>query len=408
MATPQLEDEHHGPPKAAPRLVHYRDPIEGFRGFLAFGGADHRLAAGGCRVIPGLDASTITALADAMTLKQRLLGLSVDGAKAGIDYDPRAPGKREALRRFIRFLRPYLTERFSMGPDRGTGWAEIEGIGREEGLPSVKMAVARAQELSGPDFRRRLDVLDAVVGGSTLGQRRAGHALANAALAACDAAGLGRRPPLAAVQGFGNLGRGTVASLADAGVAVTVIADEHAAVTASDGLDVHALLGLPIGTPIATRAPPGTTVVSRDAVFSVPVDVVILAACEEALTAVQARSLPAGAVVVGANLGLSPAVEATLHRRGIMVIPDFVGGCGGSASMDALFGPPQCPSPAEMLDGTAATMQGLVHEVMALSSSRRVAPRAAALALATCRVAAGGDRPYGRRPHRPVSTLTRT
>jgi hypothetical protein len=34
------------------RIIHYGDPVEGFRGFLAYNGDQHRLAAGGCRVMP--------------------------------------------------------------------------------------------------------------------------------------------------------------------------------------------------------------------------------------------------------------------------------------------------------------------------------------------------------------------
>ena len=41
------------------QVIHDVDPVEGFRGFLAFSGREHRLAAGGCRVAPGLDEPTI-------------------------------------------------------------------------------------------------------------------------------------------------------------------------------------------------------------------------------------------------------------------------------------------------------------------------------------------------------------
>ncbi len=128
----------------------------------------------------------MTRLTEAMTLKERLLGLAVDGAKAGIDYDPQAPGKAEAMRRFLRFLRTHLLERLSLGPDMGTTWPEIEDVARQVGLVSVEGAIARAQELGDDDVRARLRLLDAEIDGATLGERRAGHALAHAALSACD------------------------------------------------------------------------------------------------------------------------------------------------------------------------------------------------------------------------------
>lgn len=70
-------------------VAHYVDPVEGFAGYVALAGTKQRLGAGGFRVQEGLDEETIVRLAEAMARKERLLGLGVDGAKAGIDYDPR-------------------------------------------------------------------------------------------------------------------------------------------------------------------------------------------------------------------------------------------------------------------------------------------------------------------------------
>ncbi|MBW3580875.1 MAG: Glu/Leu/Phe/Val dehydrogenase [Actinobacteria bacterium] len=375
------------------RIIRYVDRVEGFHGFLAIAGHGHRLAAGGCRVVPGLNEGTIVALAEAMALKQRLLGLAVDGAKAGIDYDPQAPGKREALRRFLRFLRPHLQERYSAGPDRGTTWEELEGLAREEGMVSVKGAVARAQELDEPEFRRRLAVLDVDVNGLTVGQRRAGHALAHAAIAACRQQSV-NRPLVAAIQGFGNLGRGAALALAEAGVMIAAVSDEHASVTSDDGIDVRALLGSPPGAALAEAAAGRARTEAREAVLQAPVDVLVLAAVRDAVTLTQARALPATAVAVGANLGLRPSVEELLHRRGVEVVPDFVAGSGGSASMDALFGPPLCPDAGQVLSATAAVLGELVHEVMGRARAGDIRPREAAMAMSRSRVPPG--KPYGR------------
>jgi len=102
-------------------------------------------------------------------------------------------------------------------------------------------------------------------------------------------------------------------------------------------------------------------------------------------------------VVVGANDGLAPDVEALLHRRGIPVVPDFVGGAGGSASMDALFAPDACPDPAAVLDDVAAMVGGLAGEVLEASSARGIPPREAALALAETARPPLDAKPYGLR-----------
>jgi glutamate dehydrogenase (NAD(P)+) len=373
---------------------HYVDPVEGFHGFLAFHGRRHRLAAGGLRVQAGLTSGMISQLAEVMAMKERLLGLSVDGAKAGIDYDPLSPGKREAVRRFLRFLRPHLEQRLSLGPDMGTRWSEIEGLARQEGLPSVKMAVARAQGLDPAQLSKRLTLLDMVVDGLTVGEQRAGHALAHVALAAAEQKGVDR-PLRAVVHGFGTLGRGAALALDRAGAVVTGVSDEHGSLTEAHGLEVKALLEMPPGASVAHSAVRGTRSGRPQDSFAVDADLLVLASCEDSVTMEQALKLPVGVVAVGANLGLSPRVEQVLHDRGIVVVPDILGGCGGSASMDALFGPPTCPSPHELLERLRDRMRVLVARVLRLSTARGITTRRAVTALCEAELPAGA-RPYGR------------
>ena len=71
----------------------FEDAPAGVRGWLAYDGEARPLAVGGCRLQRGLTAELLEALAARMTLKERVLGLNVDGAKCGLDYDPCAPGK---------------------------------------------------------------------------------------------------------------------------------------------------------------------------------------------------------------------------------------------------------------------------------------------------------------------------
>lgn len=375
-------------------LFDYRDPVTGAAGFLAYDGQHNRLAAGGFRVQSGLRAATVVQLAQTMTRKQQLLGLAVDGAKCGLDLDPRDPGKREAMRRFLRFLRPHLLGRFSMGPDLGTSWSEIEELAREEGLPTVKIAIARAQGLPEREVCARLALLDTTVGGLTLGQRRAGHGLAHAALAALESTGASPGRSRVAVQGFGTLGRAATLSLADAGVRVVAVADEYGAVLDPVGLDVARLLATAPGMPAASAAP--RRAASREAVFEAPADLLVLAACEDAMSPEVAHALPDAVrvVAVGANLGLAAPVETLLDRRGITVVPDFVAGCGGSASMAALFGPAARPTGAEFLDRLGNTMRDVVRRVLQRADAGGMSPRAAALALCAEHCSRRSTRPY--------------
>lgn len=376
--------------------IHYVDPLEGFDGWLVYDGTACRLAAGGCRVQPGLTEAELTELASRMTLKQHVLRLGVDGAKCGIDYDPRSPDADRALGRFLNFLRQEFLTRFSMGCDMGTHFDSLERLARAEGIPSVKYAIKVAQDISEEEFFARLRLLDERIGMLTLGQRRAGHALAHVVIAAARAAQAGRKATCA-LQGFGNLGRAAAYSLAEEGIRITAIADEYGCVADPAGLDVIAMLGLPpdapVTAPLARRLP-------SSALPGEPCDILVLAATQDALSAEQADQVRASVVVVGANCGLSAAVEERLNRRGVMTIPDFIGGIGGSGSMEAIFGPSVRPSAKEVLDLVAAMMRALIddltdHASRAGSSIRAVACQRAAQPWSV------GEHPYGHCPYLP-------
>jgi glutamate dehydrogenase (NAD(P)+) len=382
-------------------ILTYRDELYGTAGWLAYDGTPARLSAGGCRVQHGLTSATLATLASRMTLKQRVLGTNVGGAKCGLDLDPHAPYRDEVLRRFLRFLGPHLTTRFSMGCDMGTTFTELERFAAGEGIPSIKYAITQAQDITDEEFFGRLALLDANVGLLTVGQLRAGHALAHAALSIADHQGWNRSLRVA-IQGFGTLGRGAAHALLTAGVRVVAVADEYGCVSDPGGLDLAAMLLAPREVPVPQLVP-GAIQLDRDAVLDAPVDLLILAAGGDAVSTARAQALPAAAVVVGANCGVSAATERILGDRGVVVIPDFIGGIGGSASMEALFGPPSRPTPEQVLTSLAGLMHELVGELLersrwsggTISQAARDLARGATV---SATAPAYGSCPYARHP----------
>lgn len=374
-------------------LYAFRDEVEYFYGFLAYGSTARPLAAGGVRVQSGLTAERIEGLAATMQHKEDILRLNVDGAKCGIDYDPLAPGKREALRRFLRFLRPHLDDRLSLGPDMGTSFEEIEALAGEEGIASVKAAIGRAQGLPEDEVLARLEVLHKEVGPLSVGRRRAGHGLAHAALAATRSVGAVRSPPTCTLQGFGTLARGAALTLHTAGVRVTAIADEHGCLESAAGLPVLSLLALPPGEQLTAEIPAGASLAPRERVLAKDSDMLVLAACEDALDGGDPDLIGARVVAVGANEGLAPAEYERLEQRGVVVVPDLVAGAGGSAAMDALFAPGERPAPTAVLDDVALVVATLTRRLLAAPEP----PREAALRLAAENALPARARPYGLR-----------
>ena len=140
-------------------IFDYKDPQEGFEGWLVIDRFVHRLSAGGMRVQKGLTRDHLVAMAENMTRKMQIAELRVDGAKCGIDYDPDSPGKKEAVSRFLNAIAPYIRSNYSMGPDLNIDMVELEEAASAVDIPSVKMAVANCQGWDLDYFQERSSIL---------------------------------------------------------------------------------------------------------------------------------------------------------------------------------------------------------------------------------------------------------
>lgn len=377
-------------------LITYTDPEEGFKGYLAIDSLTHRIAAGGFRVQKGLTARHVTRLARNMTLKQRITGLRVDGAKSGIDYDPASPGKEEAIRRFLRAIRPYILERYSMGPDLNVKLKELDSITKGLSIPSVKMAIASAQGIEMPEFLRRYRLLNEGIDGMTLGQVRAGYGVAAAVLVVLKSIGIPPNEARITIQGFGSVGSSTALSLHRSGVSIVAISDEEKCLLCQTGLDIDSLLSQRQKEMLPTHASVFWKEVPQDEIYHVQADVIVSAAIENAIDERQATSLPVKAVVTGANLGVSVEAEKVLYQRSILVVPDFVAGCGGSLSMDGLFGPKEIPTPMDVLNHIENRIRQIVQQIIRLSKVEEKIPREVALAICAEATEYPDALPYGR------------
>jgi glutamate dehydrogenase (NAD(P)+) len=377
--------------------VEYTDPEEGFKGWLVIDALDHSLCAGGMRLQPGLTRERLAAMARNMTRKMRICGLRVDGAKCGIDYDPAAPGKQAAMARFMAAIKPYIMNRYSMGPDLNVRMAELEEIGHGLGLPSVKMAVARAQGWDLDYFSRRYQVTAMKVNGWSLAEIRAGHGVAAAVLAVLDHLGIPYHRASVAIQGFGTLAKATAYGLYRQGAKIAAFADCEQCIISNSprGLDVQHLLKTE-GTLLPRNLHGGAArVAASDEIFDVPCDIMVPAALEDTVTERTAPRLQVRAVVPGANLAVTPGGEELLHRKGILVLPDFLAGSGGSLSMEGLFAAREHPGPAEVLDHVTRRMARIVSQILLRSVEENISPTLAALRICEETMPQPDTRPYG-------------
>lgn len=384
------------PDKKEPEIViEYTDPLEGFKGWLVIDRTVHRICAGGMRAQPGLTRQHLTKMARNMTRKMRITDLRVDGAKCGIDYDPALPGKTAAVGRFLKAISPYIKTVYSMGPDLNIDMTELEDAAAIQAIPSVKMAIASAQGWELDYFLERSEVLKETIGDFSLAKLRAGYGVAAATLAMLESLQIKTTDATIAVQGFGNLAKAALFCLNRAGCRIVAIADAEKCLSNDLGINLEKIIKSNSTLLPDKLKEKGLQITASPSIFDCKCDILIPAALENTVTPQIAARLKVRAVVPGANLAVPEESETILHQRLIPVLPDFLAGCGGSLSMEGLYGPDTHPSPQQVLDHVMHRMQKLVLQVVGQSITDKCSLTKAALNVCANRTDHPDSRPYG-------------
>jgi glutamate dehydrogenase (NAD(P)+) len=166
--------------------------------------------------------------------------------------------------------------------------------------------------------------------GGTLGRKEAtGRGVAYLVERAMGRIGVPIAGATAVVQGFGNVGSVTAASLAERGVKVIGVSDHTACYADPRGLDVPALLrhaqqyGILAGFSTELVADPAE-------LLATPCDILVPAALERVIDAGMAARLQCRVLAEAANGPTTPDADAVLEgRREIFVLPDILCNAGG-------------------------------------------------------------------------------
>jgi glutamate dehydrogenase/leucine dehydrogenase len=131
-----------------------------------------------------------------------------------------------------------------------------------------------------------------------------------------------------AVQGFGNVGSNAALFLHGMGVKITAVSDVFGAVRNVRGLDIPGLIKHVEATG-RVEGFAGSDAMERDALFTEPVDILVPAALENAITGQNAPDIKARLVAEGANGPMTPEAIDILAAKGVTVIPDILCNAGG-------------------------------------------------------------------------------
>ncbi|EFK97627.1 protein containing Glutamate/phenylalanine/leucine/valine dehydrogenase, C-terminal domain, partial [sediment metagenome] len=129
---------------------------------------------------------------------------------------------------------------------------------------------------------------------------------------------------------------------------------------------------------------PGNVLPGKD-ILNVAADILITAAVPDLITMADVEKIKFRLIVEGSNIPARPEVEEALHKRGVLVIPDFVANAGGVIS-----------SYVEYTGGTEKEMFKMVESkvrrntqiVLQSAKEEKVSPREASQRVAQRRVLA--------------------
>jgi len=275
---------------------------------------------GGIRYHPDVTLDEVKALAMWMTWKCALMGIPFGGAKGGVVCDPKQLSRAE----LERMTRRYTTE-------------IINEIGPEKDIPAPDVGTdgsVMAWIFDTYSMNKGHSVLGVVTGkpltiGGSLGREEATARGALYCIRDAVAKRDGRLDSMtAAVQGFGNVGSYLAKFLHEEGATVVAISDSTVALHNPKGIDVPAA--------IAHKREHRTLAGFKDAeqitngeLLLLDVDVLAPCALEQVITEQNAAQVKASIICEGANGPVTPAADAILEDKGVLILPDVLANAGG-------------------------------------------------------------------------------
>ncbi len=275
---------------------------------------------GGVRFHQDVTLSEVMALSAWMSVKNAAVNVPYGGAKGGIRVDP----KKLSLGELERVTRRYTSEiGIIIGPNKDIPAPDVN---TNEQTMAWMMDTYSMNE--GATATGVVTGKPVILGGS-LGRREAtGRGVFTIGMEAAQRIGMNIRGARIAVQGFGNVGGIAARLFAEAGARIVAVQDHGGTISREAGLDVPALLEhVRITGSVAGFAAADT--MADDAFWSVPCEILIPAALESQITAVNAGQITARMVIEGANGPTTPEADDILHERNVLVLPDVIANAGG-------------------------------------------------------------------------------
>lgn len=298
------------------KIIDVYNPKVGMRGFVVIDSLALGPGKGGIRMTPTVSVDEVARLARTMTWKTAMADLPFGGAKSGIIADPKSMNlgeKKEIIEAFAKALRIVSPELYVAAPDISTAEREMEWYAKANG--NKKSCTGKPKKMGGLPHEL----------GST------GFGVFHATKVASEYAKLDLEKSTVAIEGFGNVGWFVAKFLSEAGAKLVAISDSRGVIYNKAGLNFNKLDQVKEKNGTVIDYKPGRILPSRD-ILKLKADVLVTAAIPDLIKAGDVDDINFKLIVEGSNIPMIPEVEELLHKKGVLVIPDFVANAGGVIS----------------------------------------------------------------------------
>jgi glutamate dehydrogenase (NADP+) len=301
-----------------------------FNGWRALYDQSRGPGKGGIRFHASVTEDEVATLSFWMMLKCAVVDLPLGGAKGGVQVDPKTLSRLELERLSRGYIRAFYDV---IGPDRDIPAPDVNTNEIVMGWMAHEYSeIARKQE------RDIITGKPVGMGGSAGRTEATGRGAVHVLDGWAKREGKDPKNITIAVQGFGNAGYHFARFAHEAGYRVVAVSDSQGAIYAEQGLTpepiwrhknkTRELKGM-VYCESSVCTENNVEQISNNELLGLDVDVLVLAALENAITEDNVDEVRAGTVLEIANGPVTSGADKKLTKRKITVLPDVLANAGG-------------------------------------------------------------------------------
>jgi glutamate dehydrogenase/leucine dehydrogenase len=279
---------------------------------------------GGVRFHENVTLDEVRALATLMSLKTAAVGLPLGGGKGGIAVNPRNLSKdelEELSRKYVRNLHQHI------GPDKDVPAPDVN-----TNSTIIDWMVDEYEKQTGDTSHASFTGKSIGKGGSLGRDAATGRGGVIAFSEFLKLTGKDKEKITYAIQGYGNVGQffATISQKQQADWQLNAASDSGAVVYSANGLNASDLANFKEkGGRFSDFKRPGAQILKPEDFMGLDVDVLVLAALEDALNKNNVKKVHAKYVVELANGPVTAEAYEYLNNRDMVILPDVVANAGG-------------------------------------------------------------------------------